>query len=266
MDCRLIKAALLGAMVFVNCTSAMADAVKVGDNMLNNPELAFGDEGGPDDWNLSYERVRGGADFIVEKGKNIIRFKPRKGETTIAQAGIKLAVGTKVKVSAWVRSQGFKSAGGGVIIYNHAWTKSDGVGPFPRDTAGEWVYVEKEVEVPASYNGRYSFAIYTLNMSDGVLEVRNPCLTPADEESAAQAQRGISFCDLGVVTPVDPLLSKIPTGKSNVRFSFINRVKKATCTVLTKMDDEEDWKMHGVTVAAEEYATIDAIPRRGSNA
>lgn len=28
----------------------------------------------------------------------------------------------------------------------------------------------------------------------------------------------------------------------------------------------EDWKRHGVTVAAEKYATIDAIPRNGSNA
>ena len=220
-------------------------AVVPGENMLNNPTLAFGGEGGPDDWNLSFEKVHAGADFKVENGMNLISFKPRKGETTIAQAGITLKEGAKVKVGAWVRTSGYASAGGGVIIYNYAWTKSDGPGPFPRDTGGKWVRFEKEVTVPASYNGRYSFAIYTLDMKEGSAEVRDPYLFAVDAESAAAARPAVSFCRLGVVTPVSPLLSKILEGDSKVSFSFISREKKARCSVSTRMEGEERWRSHG---------------------
>ena len=60
-----------------NCAAA---PVAVGENVLNNASLEFGDEGGPLDWNLSYEKVLPGADFIVEGGRNVIRVKPYYGE------------------------------------------------------------------------------------------------------------------------------------------------------------------------------------------
>lgn len=239
-----MKTPLVGIALALSAAACVAAPVAVGENVLNNASLEFGDEGGPLDWNLSYEKVLPGADFIVEGGRNVIRFKPRDTETTVVQGGIALKEGSRMRVGAWVRSKGYVSLGGGIIIYNWAWTKSDGPA-LPRDTKGEWVKIEKVVTVPPSSDKRYSFAVYTLKMKEGVVEVRDPYLEPVDEAAAAAVVRAPSFCELGVVTPVAPLLSRIPAGDAELQFSFINRVKKGRCAVAVKMKGDGDFRACG---------------------
>lgn len=242
-DCSRLVLALVAFAFGWNAVAAERP-IAPGENILNNATLEFGEEGGPLDWNLSYEKVLSGADFVTVEGTNVIRFKPRKGETTIVQSGIALKEGSKVRVGAWVRTKGFVASAHGVIIYNWAWKQSDG-SAWPRDTRGEWVKVEKEVVVPASSNKRYTFAIYTVNMTEGVVEVRDPYLEAVDEDSAAAVTRAPSFCELGVVTPVAPLLSQIPAGTAELQFSFINRVKRGRCAIGVRMDGEESFRPCG---------------------
>lgn len=227
------------------CSLAAAPGgIKPGDNVLNNPTLVLGREGGPIEWNLSYEKTSEGADFVRENGMNIIRFHAYGSECTVKQPDIQLAEGSQVRVGAWVRTKGLSLSQGGVIIYNWAWTKSDGV-TFPKDTNGAWKRIEKVVTVPKSWGGRYTFCAYTVGLKTGTAEVRDPFLEPVDETAAAGVVRGNIFSELGVVTPVAPLLAEIPEGDSDILFSFISRERTGSCTVGTKSAGETAFRTHG---------------------
>ena len=117
------RLALAAAAACAICSSAAEPSgIKPGENVLNNPTLVFGREGGPIEWNLSYEKTSEGADFVRENGMNIIRFHVYGSECTVKQADIHLAEGSQVRIGAWVRTKDLTLSQGGVIISTWAWT------------------------------------------------------------------------------------------------------------------------------------------------
>lgn len=129
----------------------------VAENLLNNPELKPGVEGGPYDWNLTYEDVRDNFEMVKDEGRNVVRFHVRGKYCSIRQSDIRLKEGSRVRIGAWVRTKDVESRGR-IVLYNWLWNGDAGTAAYPRDTNGKWVKHEAEITVPPSIDGHYTFA------------------------------------------------------------------------------------------------------------
>ena len=80
------------------------------------------------------------AEFIHEGGpenKPYVRLKPsgmHKYENKFRQYNLTMVPGSKYRLSAWVRTKGFKSSHYGIVLTNQGWFAAEGLSGFPENS------------------------------------------------------------------------------------------------------------------------------------
>ena len=239
VTCRGVRAAVIVWMSLVATVTVQASAF---ENILHNPELRRDKSGYAFDWNFTYEGLEDSLRFGDEDGIGTATLLPSKLSTCgVRQVDIRLKCGGKYKIGALVRTKNCTCTQGGIIIYNRAWVKSEGVRPFPRDTDGKWVRLEKEITAPESRGGMYVFTVYASNLTEGEISFREPYLIALDAESDAEVVRPPKLSELRAITPITPLLGKLPEGDATVTFSFLDEIEKDVCKVALKTEGDGDF-------------------------
>ena len=230
-------------------------------NLLNNPSFDCSTDTLPDDWNLSYEFVRPYLSVGEDGQGRYMEFHPSSGEVVLKQDDMHLVPGAEYRVGAWVRSKALTVQRSGIVITSWAWAEDRGPS-IPLETHGEWMRVEKTIKAPASHNETYNMVIYTVGMAAGELAVRNPFVEPIDERAADGVLRAPRPSELNVITPVSPLLQKIPAGDSSLMLVCRARKAKTTCAVSVRFEGEEDERLQGEYALSGEriFARLKSMP------
>ena len=204
--------------------------VTADENVLNNPSFEPGADGLPIDWNQSYEKLLGRINVGEENGERHIVILPGRRSAWFGQKDMVLNPGGHYRFGAWVKTRGLKASRQGLFFYNFAWA-NDFVAQLPTDTGGEWRKVEMSVVAPKSRLSIYTLALYVDGMTAGEILLRAPFLTAEDDASAEGVERAPRTFDPDQITPVTPLLKKIPPGTSRLELVCGARSGRTVCAV-----------------------------------
>ena len=215
-------------------------AVNPGENLLNNPTFETGANGLPVNWERSYETQLGFITTGVEDGKRHVAFLPGAPDSFgIGQGEMKLVPGGKYRFGAWVRTRNLKIRRADIVFMNWAWANEFSL-KVPRDTNGEWRKVEMSVTAFDSFHSVYSWRLYAVGMTDGEFAIREPFLVAEDAAAAATAERAPVTFDPRQITPVAPLLKRIPAGDSPLTLVCAARNEPTVCAVYVTLGNEAE--------------------------
>jgi len=138
-----------------------------------------------------------------------------------------IIAGETYKISAYVRTQGFRSRHCGVIVHNNGWYKENGIRSFPENTDG-WQYLETTSKLHESKGGIYGVAIFAINY---VGEIRFAQVKLEAISDAALAGSSVSAIlaeqILPRLVPWKPLLNKIPLSAPRMTFHLFGKLERA---------------------------------------
>ncbi len=189
-------------------------AVAEGENLLINGAFDAEQVNFPEFWsptpmkNVVYDRVggpEGKKPSVILKGD-----PPVTGTVSLRQQGMTLVAGETYKLSAYMKTKGFTSRHGGLIIHNSGWTKAVGITGLPADS--DWTFYEKTFTLVPSKNSEYGLAMYASGLKGEIH------LADVHLEAVSQAAREGSTSQMAIVAaprlvPLHPLLNKIPRDK-----------------------------------------------------
>jgi len=137
-------------------------AARGGENPLVNGRFDAEQVAFPEFWTPSsstkgvvYQRTggpEGRMPAIVLKGDT-----QASGQVSVQQQGPTLLAGETYKLSAYIKTKGFKSRNGGLIIHNAGWTSDTGLKKFPGDS--DWTSLEKIFTLFPSRDKEYGVAL-----------------------------------------------------------------------------------------------------------
>ena len=227
-----MKKLILSSILVLFALTSRAEVQK-GENILQNGILEAEQSVLPPFWITRQERdVRlhamggpGGKPYLA-----LLKSTGRKDEVSVRQAALRLSAKGRYRVTAQVRTQGFKARMAGIGVANKGWKGGVGIGKsIPADTNGQWVRLEEEFANFASDDGTYFFYVYAI-AQEGVFEVADLSLVAVDDEAA----RGTELSDAVAVQirprllPFDPLLWRIPKDDPAITFRFFGRLPGGT--------------------------------------
>ena len=159
------------------------------ENLLNAPN--FSDRfGGFGSWTTKNDgaltRLKGqGPD-----GVDAIAIDLAKSDR-LQQTGLKLIAGERYLIGGVVRTKGFTAGKKSVptfYITNRNWEKEAKAPAIPADTDGQWVKVEREVKIPESKDGLYSFILYCAGGA-GELALAEAYVIPVSDRAKQESAR-----------------------------------------------------------------------------
>ena len=125
------------------------------------------------------------SEFIPEGGpenKPYVRLKQapmKKYENKFRQHNLTMVPGSRYRLSAWVRTKGFKSPHYGIVLISKDWLASKGLKDFPENS--DWTFYETEFVCPESKSvGSYGFVGFAC-AQQGVMEFADIRLEALDE-------------------------------------------------------------------------------------
>ncbi len=220
---------LVLAILLVSASVAGA-AVKPGENLLINGTFesqgracpSFWDKGGS---NVSCNPTGGPGNtgalvFSNPGGQKGIR-------STCRQYDQQILAGETYKMSATIKTLGFKSAHCGIIVHDNGWHKEYGLKSFPENTDG-WKYLEQTFELGESKNGVYGVAIFAIDYV-GEIQFAQAKL----EAISAGALAGSSPSRLLLeqnrprLVAWEPRLNEIPLADPRITFRFFGKTERA---------------------------------------
>jgi hypothetical protein len=209
---------LLGIAVL--CPS-LPGAVAEGENLLINGRFDAEQVDFPEFWspssarNVFYDRVGG------PEGKMpavVLRGDPATpGTVSLRQQGMTLVAGERYKLSAYVRTQGFQSRSGGLIVHNSGWIAAVGLTTFPADSA--WTLQGKTFTLMPSKNHEYGLAMYATNLT-GEIHFADVKLEAVSEGARQGSHSQAPLLAAPRLVPLQPLLNKIPRTNPEITFKF----------------------------------------------
>lgn len=147
--------------------------------------------------------------------------------STCRQYDLQIVAGETYKISAYVKTRGFKSSHCGIIVHNNGWLKENGIRVFPEDTDG-WQYMEQEFALQESKDDVYGIAIFAIKYV-GEIQFSQVKLEAISE--AALAGSSISPAVVEQRRPRlvawEPLLNKIPLKDPRMTFHFFGKTEHA---------------------------------------
>ena len=146
---------------------------------------------------------------------------PAQGEVTLRQYGIELQSNGVYRISAWVRTKGFRSRGNGVTIANTGWYNTRGFEKLPENS--DWHKMEKEITMCGSKNGQYFALIYAIQFT-GELEVADFRLVAVSPDALANSKPGGALLSVPRLVPWDPLLHRISRSDRKASFRFFGKL------------------------------------------
>ena len=138
---------------------------------------------------------------------------------SLRQYSITLVKGEKYRVSAWVRTKGFRARRWGILVVNQRWHASAGIDSVPADS--DWHRLQADIDMFDSGDGFYSLTIF-LQKFVGEIEIADVSLEPLSEKAreGASPSRAAVAMFAPRFFPWEPLLSEIPSGTREVTFRF----------------------------------------------
>ena len=72
-----------------------------------------------------------------------------------------MVAGETYKLSAHIKTKGFKSRHGGIVVHNSGWTSAVGITDLPADS--DWTFREKTFTLMPSKNKEYGLALFAVD-------------------------------------------------------------------------------------------------------
>jgi hypothetical protein len=202
-------------------TSPVKATITEGENLLINGCLKAEQLDFPEFWSPStvkhvFYRRFGGPKAeqasIVLKSDGAV-----PGIVSARQIGMVLTAGETYRLSAYIKTKGYKSRHGGLVVHNSGWRKAVGFTELPTDSG--WTFMEKTFTLFPSKNKEYGLSMYARNLT-GEIHFSDLRLEALSEG----AQQG-SYSHRWVVAnprlvPIQPLLSKIPRAHPELIFKL----------------------------------------------
>ncbi|MBU0610867.1 MAG: carbohydrate binding domain-containing protein, partial [Armatimonadetes bacterium] len=151
--------------ILLVAASVVGAAVQPGENILINGTFESLGQAFPSFWDKGGSNTSASPTGGPGKTGAVIFSNPdgQKGvSSTCRQYDQKIIAGETYKMSADVKTQGFKSAHCGVIVIDNGWYKEYGLKSFPENTDG-WQHLEQTFTLGESKNGVYGVAIFAIN-------------------------------------------------------------------------------------------------------
>ena len=210
--------------------SVVGAAVKPGENILVNGTFESLGQTFPSFWDKGGNNVSANPTGGPEKTGAVIFSNPdgQKGvSSTCRQYDPKLAAGETYKMSADVKTAGFKSAHYGVIVIDNGWYKEYGLKSFPENTDG-WQHLEQTFTLGESKNGVYGVAIFAIDYVGEVQFARVKLEALSDGALAGSSPSPLAV-EQGRPRLVawEPLLNAIPLDKPRITFRFFGKTERA---------------------------------------
>ena len=215
--------------IAVVSASVVCAAVKPGQNILINGAFEAEQLDFPMFWHKGGSQT--GYDPTGGPGNTgaVVFSNPegRKGvRSTCRQHDQQIIAGETYKMSAYVKTQGFKSRHCGVIVHNNGWYKENGIRAFPENTDG-WQYLEKTFKLHESKGGVYGVAIFAINYVGQIqfaqvkLEAISDAALAGSSVSAILAEQYRPR-----LVPWQPLLNKIPLSLPRMTFHLFGKLER----------------------------------------
>ncbi|MBM3501649.1 MAG: hypothetical protein FJX74_23600, partial [Armatimonadetes bacterium] len=224
-----MRKSLVPLILFVWGSVAGA-AVKPGENLLINGAFEAEQFDFPPFWEKGGDRTSfeptGGPE-----GTGAVVFSNPEGlggaRSTCRQHDQQIIAGETYKMSAYVKTEGFKSGHCGIIVHNNGWYEEAGIRSFPENTDG-WQYLEQTFELQESKDDVYGVAIFAI---DYVGEARFAQVKLEAISEAALAGSSVSPVLVEQQRPRlvawEPLLNKIPLADPGMTFRFFGKTERA---------------------------------------
>lgn len=212
--------ALLGVAVL---SSSLQAAVAEGENLLINggfdaEQVDFHEFWSPSSAkNVLYDRSGG-----PEGKKAAVILKsddPNSATVSLRQQGMTLVAGETYKLSALIKTKGFKCRSGGLIVHNSGWVSATGISKFPEDS--EWTLHEKTFKLMTSKNNEYGLALYATGMT-GEIHITDVKLEAVSEAARKGSTSQMSIVGAPRLVPLQPLLNKIPHARPELTLKFFS--------------------------------------------
>ena len=201
-------------------------AVNEGENLLVNGSFDAEQVAFPEFWTPSsstkgvvYQRTggpEGRKPAIVLQGD-----QGATGQVSVRQPGMTLVAGETYKLSAYIKTKGFKSRNAGLIIHNGGWASETGFRNLPADS--DWTFREKTFTLFPSRDKEYGLAMFAFDLTGDIY------FADLKLEAVSRGAREGSRTQMGLVAaprlvPFQPLLNRIPRTKPEITFKFYGKV------------------------------------------
>jgi hypothetical protein len=209
---------LLGVTLVSAATHA---AVAAGENLLINGAFDAEQVDFPEFWspssskNVLYLRTGG-----PEGKKAALVLKSdgtAAGEASARQQGLTLVAGGTYKLSAFIRTKGFKSRNAGLIVHNSGWINDIGLKTFPADS--EWTFLEKTFVLFPSKGNEYGVALFAVGLT-GEIAFADVRLEAVSEDALKGSTSQMALVKVPRLIPIQPLLNQIPAVRPELTFKF----------------------------------------------
>jgi hypothetical protein len=220
---------LLPLILLVSAGVAVA-AVKPGENLLINGTFESQGQTWPSFWDKGGSNTSANPTGGPAKTGAVIFSNPegQKGiSSTCRQYDLQLIAGETYKMSAHVKTLGFKSAHCGIIVLDNGWYKEYGLKAFPENTNG-WQYVEQTFELQESKNGVYGVALFAINYV-GEVQFAQVKLEAISAGALAQSAPSRLLVEQNRPRLVawEPLLNAIPLANPRITFRLFGKTERA---------------------------------------
>ncbi|MBR4221375.1 MAG: hypothetical protein IKR81_09480 [Victivallales bacterium] len=171
------------------------------------------------------------AEFVLEggpKNKPYVRLKPSgllRYENKFRQYNLTMVPGSKYRLSAWVRTKGFKSTHYGIVLTNMGWFKAEGLSGFPENS--DWTFYKTDFVCPESTSVEaYGFVCFACDQQ-GVMEFTDIRMEALDEAG----RKGSSPTDIALglfrqrLVPFCGNLNAISAGDPKIGFRWFGKMK-----------------------------------------
>jgi hypothetical protein len=224
----MLKASLLSVLIL--SVSIGLAAVKPGENLLINGAFEaeqlsfpmFWEKGGS---NTGYDPTGGPGNTGALVFSNPDGLKGIS--STCRQHDQRIIAGETYKMSAYIKTTGFKSRHCGIIVHDNGWHKEHGIRSFPENTDG-WQYLEQTFVLQESEGGVYGVAIFAIEYV-GEIRFAQVKLEAISEAALAGSSASPMLLEQNRPRLVawEPLLNKIPLADPRMTFHFFGRLDRA---------------------------------------
>jgi len=217
-------------LILLVSASVVGAAVKPGENILVNGTFESQGQAWPTFWDKGGGNTSANPTGGPGKTGAVVFSNPdgQKGvSSTCRQHDQRIIAGETYKMSAQVKTVGFKSAHYGVVVIDNGWYKEYGLKSFPENTDG-WQHLEQTFELGESKNGVYGAVIFAINYV-GEVQFAQVKL----EALSAGALAGSSPSPLALeqgrprLVAWEPLLNAIPLDQPRITFRLFGKTERA---------------------------------------
>ncbi len=202
-------------------SAATHAAVAVGENLLLNGTFEAEQVDFPEFWSPSSAKAVGFLRTGGPEGKQaavVLKGDASATEEASArQQGLTLVAGGTYKLSAFVRTKGFKSRNAGLIVHNSGWLNDVGLKTFPADS--EWTFLEKTFKLFSSKGNEYGVALFAVGLA-GEIAFADVKLEAVSEDALKGSSSQMALVRVPRLIPYQPLLNRIPLSRPELTFKF----------------------------------------------